>query len=73
MLCFFHIAGQDFAIPADDLLEIIPKIRWTPLPYPMPRLIGLHAHRGQIITLITLFPLSQQMFSSLQIHLCDDT
>ena len=60
MYCFFHVAHQDFAIPTADLLEIIPKSHLTPLPYHMPRLIGLHAHRGQIITLITLFPLSQQ-------------
>ena len=64
MHCFFKVAAQDFAIPAENLLEIIPKQQLTVLPYSMPRLIGLHAHRGEIITLLTLIPLTEQQIQA---------
>ena len=54
MLCIFQVPNQVVAIPSDNLIEVIPKDQFTPLPLHNPRVIGLHAHRGQIITLISL-------------------
>lgn len=54
MYCIFSFHSQEYAIPTDNLLEIIPFQRLTPLPQSVPRLVGLHPYRGSVITIVTL-------------------
>lgn len=54
LMCTFSIADGRYAVPVDDVQEVIRQQELTPVPLAHPTVVGLINLRGQIVTAIDL-------------------
>lgn len=50
----FSRDGAEYAVEAGSVLEVVPLRRLTPLPHAPPAVLGLIAHRGEIVLVVDL-------------------
>jgi len=53
-ICTFLLGGRTFALPVDEVREVVRSLETTPVPLAPPSVLGLAHLRGQIATAIDL-------------------
>lgn len=54
LLLSFQLAGQRYALDTQDIVEVLPLVRWRPLPEAPPGVAGVFNYHGGLVPLLDL-------------------